>query len=215
MKEIDMETWDRKEHFAFFSNSDLPFYNVNFNVDITGLREYAQKAGISFNNALIYLTVKTLNRIRNFLYRILDGKVVEYERLHPSFACLRNGEELFRFITVDYNENIAVFDKTVKEAINNSCQYFELGRMKGRSDFVFISALPWIPFTGIDHTMNLSKDDAVPRVSWGKFYQSGEKVLIPFNVRVNHMFVDGIHVGQFFQHLHEEIRTLVKTVPKS
>ena len=57
--------------------------------------------------------------------------------------------------------------------------------------------------------MNLKKEDAVPRVSWGKFYPSGEKVLIPFNIQVNHMFVDGIHVGRFFEFLHEEIRTLV------
>ena len=42
MKEIDIETWSRKEHFQFFQRSDLPFYNVNFNVDITGLKEYAQ-----------------------------------------------------------------------------------------------------------------------------------------------------------------------------
>ena len=50
MEEIRMETWDRREHFEFFLRNDLPFYNVNFNADITGLREYAKGASVSLEN---------------------------------------------------------------------------------------------------------------------------------------------------------------------
>ncbi len=73
MEEIRMETWDRREHFEFFLRNDLPFYNVNFNADITGLREYAKGASVSLSAALIYLVTKSLNRVPNFLYRVLGG----------------------------------------------------------------------------------------------------------------------------------------------
>lgn len=213
MKEININTWERKEHFAFFSQNDLPFYNVNFNVDISGLRKYTKGNGLSLNNTLIYLTVKSLNRIPNFQYRIVNGKVVQYEQLHPSFACLRDNEELFRLITVEYCEDLARFDRLVRDAIQESKQYFDLSLLTGRSDFVFISTLPWIPFTGLDHTLSLKKEDAIPRVSWGKFSESEGKIVLPYNIRVNHIFVDGIHVGRFFQVFQDAIREQIGIRP--
>ena len=70
---------------------------------------------------------------------------------------------------------------------------------------MFISPIPWITFTATDHTLSLRKEDAIPRVSWGKVYMSGENALLPYNVQVNHVFVDGIHVGRFFEALKDEL----------
>ncbi len=210
MKEIDLNQWDRKEHFLFFSKSELPFYNVSFNVDITGLKEFSKREDVSINNVIIYLTIRALSQIKNFLYRIENGKIVEYESLDPSFTCLKSGEELFRLITLEYSDNVWEFDKIVKQAIQNSTAYFDLSMIMQRSNFVFISTLPWIPFTGIDHTLSLRKEDAIPRVSWGKFFKDGERVKLPYNIQVNHMFVDGFHVGKFYEKLDEEIAKLQK-----
>jgi chloramphenicol O-acetyltransferase type A len=68
MEEINIDDWERKEHFNFFLRSDLPFYNVNFYVDITGLRDYTKTYRLSINNTLIFLVTKTLNNIDNFRY---------------------------------------------------------------------------------------------------------------------------------------------------
>jgi chloramphenicol O-acetyltransferase type A len=206
MEEINIDTWERKEHFNFFLRGDLPFYNVNFHVDITGLRDYVKAYGLSLNNTLIFLVTKTLNRIDNFRYRLVDGKVIKYERINPSFACIRGNEELFRMITVEFIDDLVAFDRKVKEEIKNSNSYFDFRLLNGRTDFVFISTLPWIPFTGIDHTLSLRKEDAIPRISWGKYFEQDGKVLLPFNIQVNHIFVDGLHVGKFYQLLHEEVR---------
>jgi len=210
MKEIDIENWERKEHYRFFSQSDLPFYNVSFNVDITGLPEYTKQHHLSFTNTVMYLTVRAMRQIRNFLYRIENGKVVEYNTLDPSFACLKDGEELFRFITVKYTDDPKEFDHNAKAAVRKSTKYFDIGPETERSNFVFISSLPWIPFTGISHTLSLNRDDAVPRVSWGKYFYSDKTLCMPYDVQVNHRFVDGLHVGKFYEKLHEEIRTMIR-----
>ena len=210
MKEIDSKTWDRKAHFDFFLRSDLPFYNVDFNLDVTGLRDGCKERGVSVNSALIYATVRALNRVENFLYRLENGKVVRYDGIDPSFTSIREGEELFRLITVNFHDDIVVFDQTVKAAVAASTAYFDVSMLTGRSNFVFISALPWIPFTGIDHTQSLNKEDAMPRVSWGKMHERNGKTVLPYNIRVNHIFIDGIHVGRFYECLTEEIRRLVK-----
>ena len=86
MQEIDVSTWKRREHFEFFRRMDLPFYNVNLNVDITGLPEFSKSHALSLNGLLIHLTVSALNRTENFRYRLREDTVVLHDKLHPSFA---------------------------------------------------------------------------------------------------------------------------------
>ncbi|MBS1211116.1 MAG: chloramphenicol acetyltransferase [Proteobacteria bacterium] len=205
MKEIDLSSWARREHFSFFRRADLPFYNVSVNVDVTGLRDTARKRRISFNTLLIYLTVRAMNRVENLRYRCRGDAVVLHERLHPSFAHLKEGEELFRLITVDFADDLLAFDQLVKAEIAKSTHYFNLEKLAGRDDFVFISSLPWVSFTSVDHTLSLKRDDGIPRVSWGKCFDADGKTQLPYNIQVNHMFVDGIHVGRFFDALASEI----------
>lgn len=75
----------------------------------------------------------------------------------------------------------------------------DLSLFHERDDFVFISSLPWIRFTGVDHTMSLKKEDAIPRISWGKFYAVKKRIQLPYIIQVNHIFVDGLHLGRFFE----------------
>ena len=210
MKEINLDTWDRKEHFNVFMQSDLPFYNVNFNVNVAGLRECCKRKGISVTNALMHSTLKALIRIDNFLYRFEKGKVVQYDTIDASFTYMRENEELFRLITVNFQDDISAFDRSVKNAIANNTLYFDVSMLKDRSNFVFISILPWIPFTGIDHTQSLKKEDAIPRITWGKMHEIDGKTILPFNIQVNHIFIDGIHVGRFYEFLIQEVQNLIK-----
>jgi chloramphenicol O-acetyltransferase type A len=210
MKEIDIENWDRKEHFMFFQKSDLPFYNTNFNIDITGLKETAKQAGISFNTTLMYVTMSAMLKIENFKYRYENGRVVEYDNFFPSFTHIKKGESLFRFITVEFNNDLKKFDTDVKQKISDSNTYFDMEELRNGTNFVFISSLPWIPFTGIDHTLSLNKYDTIPRVTWGKYFQNGERVLLPYNIQVNHLFIDGLHVGMFYENMLAEIERMTK-----
>ena len=205
MKKIDISTWNRREHFAFFRKVDLPFYNVNTQVDITGLPELAKSKSISINSLLIFLTIQSMNQIDNFRYRIRDDSVYLHDAVHPSFTHLKKGEELFRIITMDFDNDLKRFDDKLKQAVEESTSYFDLSKAAGRDDLVFMSSLPWISFTGLDHTLSLDKDDAIPRVSWGRYVTTGEQTLLPFNIRVNHVVVDGLHVGLFFEEFARQI----------
>lgn len=209
MQEIDLSQWKRKQHFAFFRNSDLPFYNINTQVDITGIPEFAREQALSFNNLMMFLCIKALNSVENFRYRLRGETVVLHDALHPSFAHIKDGDDdLFSLITLDFIDDLQRFDQAVKTAIDHASTFFDLAKLRGRDDFVFFSSLPWISFTGVDHTLSLNKDDGIPRITWGKFTRNGPATSLPFNIRVNHMFVDGIHVGQFFAALEKEIGML-------
>ncbi len=208
MNEIDIAKWKRREHFEFFRKADLPFYNVNTNVDITGVADYAKERTVSFSTLLTWLTMRSLNRTENFKFRLRGEKVIVHDVLHPSLTYIKAGDDLFSLITVDYSEDIVEFDKRVRTEIQGSHSYFNLEKLAGRDDLVFISSMPWISFTGVGHTLSLKKDDAIPRVTWGKYFEENGKTQLPFNIQVNHMFVDGLHVGRFFEDLGQGIRSM-------
>lgn len=208
MKEINIDNWNRKEHYNFFMRSDLPFYNVNFEVDVSGLKHWSKENCLSLNNVLIHKTVSAINRVDNFLYRIENGSIVKYEMIHPIFACIRENEELFRMITVEYLNNIHDFNRNVVEAIRNSKSYFDFSQLAKRSNFVFISPLPWIQFTGVDHTISFRKDDSIPRITWGKIFEKNGNMVLPYNIQVNHALVDGIHVAKFIECLQNDITNI-------
>lgn len=208
MHDVDIESWDRKAHFALFQNSDLPFYNTTFDLDITGLPAFAREAGLSFNATLIHISLLAMNRIENLRYRFHDGKVVLHDRVHPSFTHMRPGETLFRLITLDHVDDLRAFCEAMKKAIAESQAYFDLSRLAGRSDFAFFSSMPNVPFTAVDHTLSLDKRDAIPKVTWGQYRERDGRTLIPYNIQVNHAFVDGHHVGLFYEALAKEAARL-------
>lgn len=208
MKQIDMNTWNRREHFNFFKDMPYPIYNICFDVDVTKVKEFTKANDISFNLAMIHVSTSSLNAIDNFKYRLRGEQVILHDLLTPSFADIQKNSDLFKMITVPFERDIKLFEKAASDKAKNQQQYFVLSDFSGRDDFVFYSAIPWITFTGIDHTINLKREDAVPRISWGKYYRNNGRLLLPYNIQVNHMFVDGYHLGMFKEKLDKEIDTL-------
>ena len=208
MKEIDIDTWKRREHFNFFSTTAYPIYNITFNIDVTKVKVYANKNKVSFNLSMIYLSTKALNTIENFRYRLHDNKVVLHDTLTPSYAEIDKGSELFKMITVPMEQNILQFIQNAETKNKEQKNYFNISDFIGHDDLVFYSTLPWISFTSIDHTINMKKEDAIERVSFGKYFKEKNKIVMPYNIQVNHLFVDGIHLGMFKDKLDEVINNI-------
>ena len=205
MKKIDIATWSRKQHFEFFRHIASPMYNTCFNVNITNLLAFTRARRLSFNTAMVHITLTAANAIENLKYRLHEDEVIQHDMLHPVFAHIRKGEELFGLVHQQYEDDLSTFASKAKQKADTQVQYFPMDELKGRDDLVFISALPWISFTGVDHTASLKKEDAIPRITWGKYRTENGKTLLPFNIQVNHIFVDGLHVGQFKDKLDETI----------
>jgi len=203
MKHIDFENWNRKEHFAFFYRMDYPQYNICMDLDVTNFLTFTKKEKLSFYYSMIYAVTRIANELENFKYRIRDGKVVLHNNIHPSFTEMNNdtSDDLFKMVTVDFTDSITEFVREAQKVNENQKLYFDAEKLIGRDDFVYITCIPWISFTHLSHTISLNKDDAVPRISWGKYYKTGDRVLLPFSVQVHHALVDGIHVGKYVESL--------------
>lgn len=214
MKYIDLENWKRKEHFEFFYKMDYPQYNICMNLDVTNFLKFVKDMKFSFYYSMIYAVTNIINITEDFKYRIRDGKVIFHDIIHPSFTDIGVyfNDELFKMVTLDFNQNLEIFQKTAKITSQNQTKYFPK-TSAGRDDLIYISCIPWISFTHISHTISLNRNESVPRISWGKYYKSENKVLLPFSVQVHHALNDGIHVGKYIEKLQaylNEIKNALK-----
>ena len=109
MREIDLQTWARRNVYGLFSDCDWPFYQVSFPLDVTNLRAYTKKEGLSFYFTLSWLLTKGMEQQEAFLIRIREGRLFVLDELMPSCTVLRPGEEVFRIISLPAGENPADF----------------------------------------------------------------------------------------------------------
>lgn len=195
---IDIDQWKRKQHYQIFKEYQNPRYDISFELDITNFYHKIKMQNLSFTLAFIYSIAEAANGIEEFRYRFEDGNVVIYNKINLSFAYLNRETELFKNVVVEYKSNMNEFVTYAKDIAKNQKEYFT-GPM-GNNVYQF-SSIPWISFTHISHTNSGKKNNATPMFVWGKYYDKGEKLMLPFSIEAHHSFVDGIHMGKLAENL--------------
>ena len=196
---IDINSWDRRELYEHFSRLKQPHYAIAANIDVTNLLAYKQREGLSFYLALIYLTTEVLNSIGEFHLRTKDGTVVNYDTIHTNFTHKRPEERVFRFHTAPFEGTLREYVEATTEAI--ACQTALFGGMGDIPNVVYCSCTPNLDATVLINPGMENPDDGIPRVNWGKYIERD-------GFTANHRFVDGYHIGLFFERLQEAIDKL-------
>ena len=122
-KEIDINSWDRKEHFEFYSKIATPHYCVAFNIDVTNLLAFTRKNKISFYYSLIYLCTQAINEIDEFLLETEDNKVYKTDRRVPCFTDLKNGATSFHMVSLPCDGSIILQQMPVRKVRIILCQF--------------------------------------------------------------------------------------------
>ncbi len=199
MKTIHFDNPHRKKHFALFNGMNHPHFNITANVDLTNFLKTLKKRELAFTPAMVYLICRAANGIEQFRWRIRGEAVVEHDLVHPSFTVPTKASDVFSFCYADYHAVFDTFFATYEKAKQNMLESPSMEDEPGRDDYLFLSAMPWISFTGIQHAMPNHPTDSVPRIVWGKYFEEQGKVKMPLSVQAHHAVVDGWHVGQYFE----------------
>lgn len=206
MRKLDINTWKRKDHYYFFKKMRYPRICVTTNVDITSLLTYIKKHDLPFSTTFLYLTSRAINEVEEMRMRIRGEEIVIHDVINPSFTLLSE-QETFHFCKVDFVKNYPLFSERTTKAALNALMEASLEDEPGRDDYIFVSSLPWFTYTSISHPINDSKIEfSVPRLSWGKYFESEGKTLIPVTFEVNHALVDGIHIAKVLDHLNKYLK---------
>lgn len=205
---LDLENWNRKEHFAHFSKMEEPFFGVTVEIDCTKAYQTAKALNTSFFLFYLHKTLVAVNAIENFRYRIAENQIYIHDQIDAS-ATISRADDTFGFSLIDYNADFSLFEKTARteiDRIQNTTGLFT--RSFDNDNLIHFSAVPWINFSSITHARSFTYPDSCPKISFGKMIvsETGKRSL-SMAVYVHHGLMDGLHVGQFidlFQELMDQ-----------
>ena len=204
-QKLNLETWNRKEHFKFFNQFEEPFFGVTVEIDCTKAYLKSKQSGVSFFTFYLYKTMIAVNQTENFRYRIQENEVYIYDKINVSSTVLRD-DTTFGFSLIEFDVDILAFSKNVNteiERVKNTSGLFT--RDFPTVNLIHFSTLPWINFTSFSHARSFTFEDSCPKISFGKMEISANgKRTFSMSVHVHHGLMDGYHVGKFvdlFQNL--------------
>mgnify|MGYP001087983799 FL=1 len=203
LKKIDLDTWNRKQHFNHFNVLADPYFSVTIPFEVSKAYKRSKDTKVSFFAIYLHACMKAINAVENFKYRIIDNEVLEYEVINASATLLR-ADKTFGFSFINFSEQFDTFNINIineKKRINESS---ELYPPDNGLDCIHCSVLPWFRFSSQKEPFSGTKD-SVPKFAFSKTYNEDGKLLMNVSISVSHALVDGYHVGQFTEIFQENL----------
>ena len=214
--EIDLETYPRRDHFEHFLTMGNPFVTVTKQVDLSEWLPKVREAKKPFFLSFQYAAVHAANAVPEFRRRIRGGGIVEYDFCNPTYTvALPDGT--YRYCLVHADQPFEAYLREGKEKQEAAVRSEHLTEEGEVESLLFISSTPWLNYESL--TMPYpDRSFSIPSIAWGKCERETklvlregevcetEKITMPVTVMVHHALADGIHLGQFFDRLEENLR---------
>lgn len=195
-QKLNLDTWNRKEHFLFFKQMQEPFFGVTTTIDCTKAYSKCRKLGISFFIFYLHKTLQAINEIESFRYRIIEDEIYIFDRIDASATIMRE-DKTFGFSLLEFDENLKTFETICKTEIDRIQTTTGLFTREYPENLIHFSALPWVNFTSLSHARSFTWSDSCPKISFGKMMDENGKKTMAISIHVHHGLMDGYHVGLF------------------
>lgn len=195
MEILDIETWNRKEHYKHFIAMKDSFFGVTVPFNVSKAYQFSKELNVSFFGKYLHDCMKAINEIEALKLRIENEKVVKYDVIHASPTIMRTNNT-FGFSFVKFNKDLDIFLNNLwaeKERIMSTNNLYP---PINSLDCIHCSALPWLPFTGHKEPSS-GLIDSVPKLAFSKIDTKNSTVIMNVSISVNHALVDGYDVGLF------------------
>lgn len=206
----------RRDRFALFDGMDSPALNLCFPLALPDFRPWCREQELAPFHVLLCATLRAILAVENFRWRILDGEVIRVERLTPSFT-VKNINDDLNFAMFDWSDDLREFVARGRAAGIAAANMTALNRQyaalspREAKDQVFVTCIPWLDFTSIQHPTAALACPDIPSLAWGRFRDGPDGTLVlPFSVQAHHGFVDGFHVYQLGQQIAAEITAMMR-----
>ena len=198
MEMVDITNWPRRESYEYFSTVSQPFYSVTYIQTVTEIHNFARRRGLSFYFAMVWAVTAAVNRVEAFRMTITPSLPAVLPRRDPSFTVLRPGEESFRILTMEWDPSPERFCAAAAERERRQTAFLDQAGETG--NLLYLSCLPWIELTGLTNERDFDPDDAIPRISWGKYAPDHRgRLMLPVTLLAHHSLVDGLQLAQFYR----------------
>lgn len=206
MKIINIESWNRKEHFEFFSRMASPYFGITTEVDCTKAYDNAKENGNSFFAHYLHKSMIAVNSVEELRLRIVDDQVALFEKINAG-ATVGREDGTFGFIFVNFSDDFKIFNTELQseiQAVLNS-RGLRLNDDDIKKDLIRHSTIPWTSFTGLLHPTNFDRTESVPKITFGKFSIREGKKYLPVSIEAHHGLVDGFHLAKYLSEFQRQL----------
>jgi chloramphenicol O-acetyltransferase type A len=205
---LDISTWPRRAAFEYFRSFDKPYFNIGTRLDVSRLKPAVKARGVgSLTLAYHHIALRLANEHEAFRYRLEGGQVRIHDVIHGGTTVLR-ADDSFGFAYLPYaaryTEFAAQAGAAVQAAKSHQAAFEPRVEM---TDVVHFTTLPWLHFSSFSHARNWQREDAVPKISFGRIDADQGRLWLPFSVEVHHALMDGLHVGRYVQAFEAALQT--------
>ena len=207
-QKIDVSKWNRKEHFELFSKMDSPYVGIVTDVDCTNAYRYCKTHKISFFATYLHDSMKAINQVSAFKYRIEEDGVYLYDTLDAG-TTIGRPDGTFGFAFMKYDADFEIFNQRLQEqiAMVNSQDGLCVRNEDLTLGLVRHSTFPWSKFSGLIQPTNFNYLESIPRIIFGKAFEENGQMRLPLSIEGNHGLIDGFHIAQYLTHFEAALST--------
>ena len=205
---IDLNAWSRGNLFQFYIDKMRIVMSLTVDIDVKNLKLYSKKTGIPFYPLMLWVVSKVINNHDEFKYSWdNEGNLIRWDYVSPSYTDFHSDDENFTKMVTEYSDDLTEFYGRVmadRERYKNDRAMLDNQPL----NFFDVSCLPWVKYKHFDvHVFDEGKFLA-PVVTWGKYEQTEDKLLMPLTMNIHHAVADGFHLSRFFNEVQELIDSL-------
>ncbi len=212
-KEIDINTWERKSHYDWFSSFPDPSVCVDVKLKITPVLKLCEKlkntnGPISSFALLMYIITNAIHSVPAFRLRLKDGKIYEIDKTDVGYTVIC-GEHSFINLHAHVNQSVKDFLNQVEDNKNNYMK-MKIFNDTNKVDDIYCSCVPWFSFLSVKQPIPVQCPDnlCIPRANWCKYYYENGEAYTTLNLTGSHAFVDGKDIADVIS----EAERLIATV---
>lgn len=203
-KIINMNNFDRADYFQYFMSVGT-IIEFTVKIDVTTAVQKCKNESISFHAYTLFKLYKVMNSIQNFRYDIFDGKVIEWNKVIPTFSSFNKKSKLFFTLCEEPMEDYNDFDKQYREVTTTYADSNTIVPQMDLPPNVFnVSSIPWMHFEHFSSNSKKQENQITKMITLGKYEEINSK-LMPITIQVSHAIADGYHVSMFFKNLQMEM----------
>ena len=206
-KKIDINNWDRKEYYDWFTTKNCCKISMTTNIDVTNLVKQIKGKNLRYYPVFIYMISRIVNEYSECRMNYdKNGDLGIYDEIYPRYPIFHESDKKISLLWTEYSNDFRIFYDRV---IRDMATYGEKRSVTAKGNFpdncYDISSLPWSSFTSF--TCQSTNDSLwlSPLVMIGRFFEDNGKLLMPIALSVHHAVCDGYHVSRFFENLQDLI----------
>jgi len=206
MKIVDIDRWNRKEHFEFFSQMASPYFGFTTEVDCTQAYDMAKRNGYSFFAYYYHKSMVAINTVEELKLRIIDGQVIQFDTVHAG-STIGRPDGTFGFSFTHFSEDFETFNAGLQEEIKgvHATTGLRLSNERLGKDHVRHTTIPWNSFSAIVHPTDFNTAESVPKIAFGRFNLKDGRKYLPVSIEAHHGLADGIHIAQYLKEFQRQL----------